>query len=131
MIMAMESSGMSLTADSVKTKLLQKVKPSNADSIALFNRGKKNVQKFNPRCYNCNNFDDFAKNWTVKKKPNVHQPSSSGTKKGTSLFSTFGMTNEPIDDANSWYVDSGASVRMTRNRNWLMNMEIHHKIALW
>ncbi|GJQ67497.1 hypothetical protein Trydic_g8321 [Trypoxylus dichotomus] len=120
MIMAMESSGMRLTADSVETKLLEEVKSSNAGSVALFNRGKKNVQKFNPGCYNCNNFGHFAKNCTVKKKPNVHQPSSSGTKKGTSLFSTFGITNDPIDDANSWYVDSGASVHMTRNRNWLM-----------
>lgn len=75
MIMAMESSGVKIFADSVKTKLLQEIRTS--DSVAYYTRHTK-VSKFKkanssnnndesklhskgPRCFNCNKYGHFSK----------------------------------------------------------------------
>jgi hypothetical protein len=119
MIMALENSGIQLTADSVKTKLLQEVKQKSSSSVALFNKGKKkHFHKYTPRCYNCNNYGHLAKDCTVRKKTNFNHPPSSSNRKPTSLFSSVDTMNE----TNTWYIDSGASAHMTRNKNWLTNL---------
>lgn len=117
MIMAMESSGVKLTSDCVKTKLLQEIK-TKSTSVALFNKGKKkHFQKVGPRCFNCNNYGHLAKNCMLRKKTNSGQPSISHVRKQTSLYSSLNITSDPTDDATGWYIDSGASMHMTRNRD--------------
>ena len=80
MIMALESLGVAITADSVKTKLLQDVR--NSESALLYvNRGnkyqsqyaKQTPQKINkpregPRCFVCNKYGHISKYCRNKKQ---------------------------------------------------------------
>ncbi|GBP32006.1 Retrovirus-related Pol polyprotein from transposon TNT 1-94 [Eumeta japonica] len=112
MIMAIESSGVAITADSIKTKLLQEVK--NRDpSVFFVNKSKNNKQLFKqnkqtkgPRCYSCNNYGHIAKHCKVK-----------NNKKQTdnSFVAVFSATN----NNSGWYVDSGAAMHMTMNKDWI------------
>ncbi|GBP36996.1 Copia protein [Eumeta japonica] len=113
MIMAIESSGVAITADSIKTKLLQEVK--NRDPNVFFvNKSKNNKQLFKqnkqtkgPRCYSCNNYGHIAKHCKVK-----------NNKKQTdnSFVAVFSVTN---NNNSGWYVDSGAAMHMTMNKDWI------------
>lgn len=113
MIMAIESSGVAITADSIKSKLLQEVK--NRDpSVFFVNKSKNNKQpsKQNkqtkgPRCYSCNNYGHIAKHCKVK-----------NNKKQTdnSFVAVFSATNS---NDSGWYVDSGAAMHMTMNKDWI------------
>lgn len=67
MIMGLESSGMKISADLVKNKLLQEVKTS--DTTALYTNTKKYQPKSDqlknskgPRCFNCNKHGHLSKN---------------------------------------------------------------------
>ncbi|GBP46785.1 Retrovirus-related Pol polyprotein from transposon TNT 1-94 [Eumeta japonica] len=81
MIMAIESSGVAITADSIKTKLLQEVK--NRDpSVFFVNKSKNNKQLF-------------------KQNKQTKGPRS---------------TN---NNNSGWYVDSGAAMHMTMNKDWI------------
>ncbi|GBP63981.1 Retrovirus-related Pol polyprotein from transposon TNT 1-94 [Eumeta japonica] len=113
MIMAIESSGVAITTDSIKTKLLQEVK--NRDpSVFFVNKSKNNKQLFKqnkqtkgPRCYSCNNYGHIAKHCKVK-----------NNKKQTdnSFVAVFSATN---NNNSGWYVDSGAAMHMTMNKDWI------------
>lgn len=120
MIMALESSGLSITADSVKTKLLQDVRKS--DTTALYvNKSKINSQytkqaseKVNkpnkgPRCYTCNKHGHISKNCRNKKKEH-----KSNENTGYVAVFSASMSND-----NGWFVDSGASMHLTMYRDWL------------
>lgn len=110
MIMGLESSGMNITGDLIKTKLLQEVKtqvlrgkePENNN--ALFSKDR--YKKFNkgPRCYNCNLYGHTSPNCPKKKNTRAQK----GTQQ--SFFSAF--TTGDID-SHQWYIDSGASAHMT------------------
>lgn len=121
MIMALESSGVKITADSVKTKLLQDVR--NSESNALYVKSTKNqrvkqAQDKNkigkgPRCYICNKYGHVSKNCRNKKK---EQKSNENT--DSSYVAVLSAT---INNDNNWYIDSGASMHMTMNRDLLYN----------
>lgn len=118
MIMALESSGVPITADAVKTKLLQDVKSSG--SVALY-ASKKNgnkwkqftdkVHKINkgPRCFNCNKYGHISKQCKTKKK-------EENSSKDSGYVAVFSAT---LSNDGDWYVDSGASMHMTMKRDWL------------
>lgn len=124
MIMAIESSGVSVTADYVKTKLLQDVK--NPETSAYYVHKPKryqnmpkshkdspdNDQKKGPRCYNCNKFGHLSKNCYFKKKNNINR--SNG------YYAAFSVA-ESLDKTR-WYIDSGASQHMCRERSWMYNI---------
>jgi len=63
MIMGIESSGMTITADAIKTKILQDIKDAktgkNTNHQSAF-FAKKNKKTINSRCYNCNNRSHFT-----------------------------------------------------------------------
>lgn len=90
MIMAIESSGIAITADSIKTKLLQDANSSQRiyfnESMALSTIGHgQHIQNNNhrgPRCYTCNEYGHIAANCRKKNKENVSvstHRSNSGT----------------------------------------------------
>lgn len=72
MIMALENSGIKITGDSIKTKLLQEVKGEmQFGEAAFFARGQAKKQKNkNFRCFVCDETGHFAKNCPSKKTNN-------------------------------------------------------------
>ncbi|CAG4974189.1 unnamed protein product [Colias eurytheme] len=69
MIMGIESSGVNISADLIKTKLLQEIETTNSDSALYSNREyKKQFQKKGPRCFNCNRYGHLSKNRQTEEK---------------------------------------------------------------
>lgn len=122
MIMGLESSGIKISADSIKSKLLQEVQSS--DNSAFFTR-KKVIQRNQndstkankgPRCYNCNKHGHFAKNCRAPKKKNTENKEEN--KGFVAAFSASPQTMNP----DLWYVDSGASMHMTNRCDWMYDV---------
>lgn len=122
MIMALESSGLAITADSVKTKLLQDVRKS--ESTALYvNKSKSYSQSAKqasdkehkpykgPRCFECHKFGHISKNCRNKKKEQ-----KSKEKENSGCVAVFSAS---VKNDNGWYIDSGASMHLTMHRDWL------------
>ncbi|XP_063823046.1 uncharacterized protein LOC135072971 [Ostrinia nubilalis] len=111
MIMGLESSGIKISTDSIKTKLMQEVKESNVS--VLYTKHKSTPrQNYNsnqhnkpagPRCYNCNKYGHMSKFCNNKKKNNNNN-------KG--FAAVFSAAHENMNSVE-WYVDSGASLHMT------------------
>lgn len=124
MIMGLESSGVKISSDSIKTKLLQEVK-KESDTTALYTKHKSYHPKKNnnpsnnhnkprgPRCYNCNRYGHFSKNCFSNKKE-----TSNSNKNYAAVFSA----NPAVEDTD-WYVDSGASMHMSRRSDWLYDIK--------
>lgn len=119
MIIAIESSGMKISADSVKSKILQDVKICENDTSAFAanhkykNKGNKKQPKRGPRCYNCNKYGHFAAECKSK--------SSKKNQESSSYAAAFIASTHSLEDP--WYIDSGASVHMTKHRNLLQQEE--------
>ncbi|CAG4958833.1 unnamed protein product [Colias eurytheme] len=117
MIMGLESSGMKISADLVKNKLLQEVKMS--DTTALYTNTKKYLPKSDkkgPRCFNCNKYGHLSKNCWHKKT------TSKKTDKDTGYVAAFSAST--ANESNSWHIDSGASMHMTMHRDWLTDITV-------
>ena len=120
MIMGLENSGITISADLIKTKLLQEIASTDTNN-ALYSHTKKG--KFNthkskptkgPRCYNCNGHGHLAKFCTVKGKRESHKQENS------SFAAAFSATDGEIK--KQWYIDSGASMHMCGNKEWMYNL---------
>ena len=130
MIMALENSGIKITGDAIKTKLLQEMQIPTLDA-ALLSKGKRNhgnyysgnqnrcshnqptnqSKKFHPKgpkCRKCQNFGHIAKDCKNSKKEDAF----------CTVLSTF---KEASND--DWYFDSGATNHMTRNKALLQNVK--------
>lgn len=127
MIMAIESSGVQISADSVKTKILQDVKAN--DSTAFYtnhNKYRKPQKSFNikpqgkgPRCYSCNKYGHYSSNCQSKKKTfNKNDTNDNACVSG--FVAAFSACSSSVAD-DIWYIDSGASMHMTRNKGWMYN----------
>ena len=113
MIMGLESSGTPITADSIKTKLLQDVKDDQAGSAVFFGKRKPTKKSRGPRCYECRDFGHISKNCPKKNtKCNEFKSKTHG------LYTAF-TTNAGNDD---WYIDSGASAHMSMKRDCLTSL---------
>jgi len=122
MIMGIESSGIAITADSIKTKLLQDVKDSKAgkcsNSHAAFLAKDK---RKGPRCFCCNKHGHYANVCKSKIKQNPKgsprnketedKQKSSKTEKAFVAFLSSMKTS-----AGKWYVDSCSSVHITNEK---------------
>lgn len=123
MIMGIESSGMKITADGIKAKLLQDVRNVGAasDGVALFGKksskygSSKSVQN-KIRCFNCDKIGHYMKQCREKKKKN---DKTEQCKTVESLICTSFLAKE--NKADFWFIDSGASSHMTVNKFFLQN----------
>lgn len=109
MIMALESSGVAISSDSVKTKLLQEVKK---DSVALYvnkNQALKQNKSKGPRCFICNKHGHIAKYCRNKKAGNKSDNNAN-------FIAVLSATQQNYD---GWFIDSGASMHMTKHREWV------------
>lgn len=114
MIIAIESSGTKITADSVKAKLLQDVRntDNNTTAFAVNKKFHNNTanKKFSkgPRCYSCNQYGHKSTECNKQKPKNK-------TNKPSSSYAAVFVASSHYDD--SWYIDSGASAHMTKTKN--------------
>lgn len=133
MIMGIESSGIGVTGDVIKAKLLQDVKPTDADSNAFYSfrqnnvRGKKFGKQFTTakggiRCYNCNQYGHKAAECEENKKKQVNETKTS-TQAGGGFCAGFSAGFFEEDD---WYIDSGASYNMSYRDDWMEEKRDHH-----
>ena len=70
-----------------------------------------------PRCYNCNKYGHMGKQCWFKNK---NKEDNKGSK--NSFIAAFSASS--VNDASSWYVDSGASAHMTMHRDWLSDVTV-------
>lgn len=117
MIIAIESSGMKITSDSVKSKLLQDVRqPDNTSTAFVADKKTHNYKKKpskGPRCYSCNKYGHKSPECKSKTKDTQQ-------KSGKSSYAAVFIATTSQDDA--WYVDSGASSHMTRHKTLIQNI---------
>lgn len=117
MIMALENSGLAITGDSIKTKLLQEVEASAGKTAFIGRkpfppRQKKGVTEDRsadppkgPKCKRCSKYGHIARDCRSKKG---------------SAFCTVLATDAGVTD-DCWIFDSGASDHFTKNRSLLMD----------
>lgn len=135
MIMAIEHSGIDITTDSIKTKLLDmqeeysssgkggkafavkfKLKTHNRDS-SKYEKDDPKDKFANVQCFRCKKHGHY-----MNKCPNKHSDSkfSKSSEKVPNAFSAVFM-NGNFNDSD-WYVDSGASLHLTARKDWLENI---------
>lgn len=123
MIMGLESSGVSISADLVKTKLLQEVKSTDSGA-ALYTNFKKTkqdqqpVKPKGPRCYSCNKHGHYAK-FCKNSKKTTHKQQKSGD--STNFVAAFSASLGG-EKNNNWFIDSGASMTMTARKELMYNI---------
>lgn len=141
MIMALEHSGISITTDAIKVKLLDMENDiqchevsgafasSNSHSYQPKNKRfavgthdgtatlKKTNVKPNVKCYRCKQPGHFKSQCTN----NVNNNSSNlkNARKQTNAFSVVFLSGN--FNKSEWYIDSGASAHLTANESWVVN----------
>ncbi|XP_063534897.1 uncharacterized protein LOC134744882 [Cydia strobilella] len=118
MIMGIESSGVKISADLIKTKLLQEVKSTSAqDTTTAFyshskskpsNQSVQNKKSKGPRCYNCNGYGHLGKQCWHRKNNKTANDKSKFNNDFLAAFSA-----ALLQDHMNWYVDSGAARNTT------------------
>ncbi|KAJ0179561.1 hypothetical protein K1T71_005273 [Dendrolimus kikuchii] len=112
MIMGIESSGITISSDFIKTKLLQEIKVSKSTVFFTKHKNVSNQSKpkaKGPRCYNCHKYGHVKSQCNVKKNNNSVFPTT---------FSVYNDVNQ--DD---WYIDSGATMHMSRRLDWMYELQ--------
>ena len=114
MVMGLESSGIKVTGDSIKTKLLQDVTVNKArDSVALYSyRGKSESPQTRkgPRCFNCNKYGHMAKFCKKKSEP---------TKKAYQKSLLMACKLSSSEESDVFFLDSGATVHFCKDKVYL------------
>nr|XP_040233405.2 uncharacterized protein LOC120956091 [Anopheles coluzzii] len=130
MILDLESSGIKLTADIVKAKILQDVKVSSEKQAveAFLSNSKSTMKKRSDKskssiqCYRCKKMGHYASQCSSqssdKKKEEKH--SSSGN---AAFFAAFNACQSPAAAEEEWIFDSGATSHLYRNSNLLVDAE--------
>lgn len=116
MIMGLESCGAILTADMVRSKLLDAAFNENSSKSAFINKGgHQRKNKSGIKCFNCQKRGHMSKscpdkNFSGQKKAPSNKNGVDMTAFVTTFTSKAFFLNDHRDD---WYIDSGASQHMT------------------
>lgn len=144
MIMAIEHSGISITADNIKTKLLDMESidynesemngafvghsnhvKHNKNNLTMIKKNydvgsttipsKSNIKAV--KCYQCKQVGHY-KNQCMNNKKNSASNKNKERMQSNAFSAVFLSANF---NKNEWYIDSGASVHLTANESWVMN----------
>lgn len=120
MVMALENSGVEITADFVKTKLLQDKKWYNGQTheTALVLKGKPQKSAW---CWNCKQKGHYKNQCPHKHNDSKVQHHNKFSNKSKALIVS---TRESKD---AWFIDSGASSHMTGSRELLYDLNSEHR----
>jgi len=122
MIMAIESSGMRIIGDAIKTKLLQeekanvlKLKNTETDSAYYCKQQrlsqKQQAKAKGPKCFSCNSYGHIAKE-CPKRKENPQ-----GTQKAQQKRSEHKAFITNLSKSREWYIDWGLSTYVKRQKH--------------
>ncbi|XP_055590794.1 uncharacterized protein LOC129742874 [Uranotaenia lowii] len=124
MILGLESSGIKLTADIVKAKILQDVKvcesQSGSSEEAFYSNPKaqKGGEKSSIKCYRCNKLDHYASECKQQgERKRSTKPERDGKQCGHAAFFAAYNTVEACTRPEEWIFDSGATTHLCRNRS--------------
>ncbi|KAK2574724.1 hypothetical protein KPH14_013034 [Odynerus spinipes] len=135
MVMALDSSGVEITTDRVKNKLLQEEVKKRAEpelSEAAFTtkfdqkRFGKNFQRREIRCHGCNARGHVISQCRkMQQKPSVRTSQNvdnnyTKNKNWSLLTAQMAKSSEEC-----WYIDSGATNHMTHNKEWVREFKKH------
>jgi transposase InsO family protein len=126
MRMALEHSGMKLTSENVRQKLLQEEKQcsstiSNNDS-ALATKGKKKLIQKPVKCFKCGE--------KGHKKPQCPQLAEQNNGRSAKKSLTTSLSVNDQFDSQCWYIDSGASNHMSFHKYWFRDIKVVNNINL-
>lgn len=119
MIMALENSGMKITGDAIKTKLLQEMAPHESD--LAFAGTSKPARQARPRdrksiiCYNCGLSGHISSQCKEPRRSNDATRDRGGNAMCTVLSAI------STKDEDSWFFDSAATTHMTKSQRKLEN----------
>lgn len=133
-IMALDGSGVQISTELIKNKLLQEevkkeINPKSSEAAFTSKREQgrfgKNSYKKEIRCFGCN-----GKGHVITQCKKVHQQSSVSSAKNfnKSKNKNWSLLSALTTEANkiNWYVDSGATNHMTPNQDWLRGFKKIH-----
>ena len=120
MIMALENSGLQITGDAVKTKLLQEVAVTTNDVAFATEKRKPNgsYDRQNKQCRKCFKFGHYAQDCRMKFTNKSRKKDTKKDEAFCTVLSTISGTS-----SNEWYFDSAATSHLTNNRALLHGIE--------
>lgn len=148
MIMAIEHSGIQITTDAIRTKLMdmetdltssqlneasgafvsstqkwqhKKKNKLSMDKAQANERQNVNVNKLHVKCYRCKQTGHY-KNQCPNAENDKRNMKQSHWKQ-TNAFSTVFLSDK--FQKEDWYIDSGASMHLVANKEWIQNSKLH------
>jgi hypothetical protein len=102
---------------------------SHCDSNSKKKKSKKHIQ-----CYNCQKYGHYASECRGAKVPRKQGNDESRANMAhndnsveTDPLLMMAITNDDLDQKESWYLDTGCSNHMTGHKNWLVNCDSSRK----